>query len=263
MKRRIWFCLLLLFVNYFYLVCFLVLCGNYIFIMVRSSETPLVHMSADLLCLATVSPVITVSLCLKKAILWSLCVYIGMITRKHLSSTPIPPTSLICGKKRCCRTQRIRGKRRGSRRYKSFLQYFIDISCSISSFLARSLWHLFTCPPLLGAVVSNISHFCCPIESGGFIQPLKLHVLFEFKETTQPPCLPFVRSRGAVWMGHCRGRWRRSGRRGTVDKNGTWWLWIKSWGQTTDTPYTETEGLPLRAQCHQRTGRSLHLSNSF
>lgn len=48
-----------------------------------------------------------------------LLVNAGMITRKHLSSTRIPPTSLICGKRRCCRTQRIRGKRRGSRRYKS------------------------------------------------------------------------------------------------------------------------------------------------
>lgn len=46
-------------------------------------------------------------------------VYVGMITRKHLSSTLIPPTSSTCGRRRCFRTQRIRGKRKGSRRYKS------------------------------------------------------------------------------------------------------------------------------------------------
>ena len=44
-------------------------------------------------------------------------VSVGMTTRKHLSSTPTRPTSSTCGRKRCCRTQRIRGKRRGSRRY--------------------------------------------------------------------------------------------------------------------------------------------------
>lgn len=63
-----------------------------------------------------------------------------------------------------------------------------------------------------------------------------------------------LRSRGVVWMGRYRGRWRRSERRGTVGRSGTWWLWTKSWGRTIDTPYTETEGPPLRARCHQRTG---------
>lgn len=59
-------------------------------------------------------------------------------------------------------------------------------------------------------------------------------------------------------MGRYRERWRRSGRRGTVDRSGIWWLWIKSWGRTIDTPYTETEVLLLRARCHQRTGGRTH-----
>lgn len=70
------------------------------------------------------------------------------------------------------------------------------------------------------------------------------------------------RSRGAVWMGRYRGRWRRSERQGTVGRSGTWWLWIKSWDRTIDTPYTETEGLPPRAQCHRRIGRSLRSPDS-
>lgn len=56
-------------------------------------------------------------------------------------------------------------------------------------------------------------------------------------------------------MGHYRGRSRRSAKRGTVGRSGIWWLWIRSCGQTIDTPYTGTEALPLRARCHQRTGR--------
>lgn len=42
----------------------------------------------------------------------SVCV--GMITRKHLSSTPTPPTSLTCGRRRCCRTPRTSWRRNAS-----------------------------------------------------------------------------------------------------------------------------------------------------
>lgn len=67
-------------------------------------------------------------------------------------------------------------------------------------------------------------------------------------------CLCLSRSSVAVWMGRYRGRWRRFVRRGTVDRSGTWWLWTRNWGLTTDIPYTVTEELHPKAPCPQRTG---------
>lgn len=45
------------------------------------------------------------------------CTSAGMMGRRVWSSTPIHLTSLTCGEKRCCRTQRTRERRDGNRRY--------------------------------------------------------------------------------------------------------------------------------------------------
>lgn len=45
------------------------------------------------------------------------CTSAGMMGRRVWSSTPIHLTSLTCGEKRCCRTQKTRGRRDGNRRY--------------------------------------------------------------------------------------------------------------------------------------------------
>lgn len=45
------------------------------------------------------------------------CPSAGTMGRRVWSSTPIHRTSLTCGGRRCCRTQRTRGRRGGNRRY--------------------------------------------------------------------------------------------------------------------------------------------------
>lgn len=152
-----------------------------------------------------------------------------MTKRKRLSSTQTPPTSLTCGKRRCSKTLKTRGRRRGSRRW------------STCCYLLHSTSHL---------------NFWCTVSFA------LLSVLIIFCQSKCLICL-CCRSRGAVWTERCKGRSKRFAKRGIVGRSGTWWLWIRSWGRTTGTPFTETEGRPLRAQCHLRTGTWAHTLSWF
>lgn len=65
--------------------------------------------------------------CALCTMIYSHSVYIGMITRRPSSSIQIRRTSLTCGRRRCCRTRRIRGKRSASRRSKTNRQFVIPL----------------------------------------------------------------------------------------------------------------------------------------
>lgn len=84
-----------------------------------------------------------------------LCVS-GMMEKRVWSSIPILRISLICGRKKCCRTPRTKGKKRGSRRYICWLYmalcFFLekgkvaDIACRYATLIAIQTWqsHLYS-----------------------------------------------------------------------------------------------------------------------
>lgn len=145
----------------------------------------------------------------------SVCV--GMITRKHLSSTPTPPTSLTCGRRKCCRTQRIRGKRRGSRRYNSLYKYLSKIMTSfnvqLQIILVRfrdsvclQVGHLFRIIRINNQNYYQVIFYHSYIilllvykktHSKGHKQPLKWHQEVDFDKTKWPKCSLYLSVLGA------------------------------------------------------------------
>lgn len=73
-----------------------------------------------------------------KSIMFFIYVAIEMMIKKDWSSTPTPPTSLTCGRRRCCRTQKTRGKRRDDRR----LNTLFFLSLEFLSHLGSVQWNI-------------------------------------------------------------------------------------------------------------------------
>lgn len=71
------------------------------------------------------------------------------MVKKVWNFIPILHISLICGKKKCCKIQRIRGRKRGSRRYYKRFQklklVFVDLCfCCIHGTLLTLYWDSFS-----------------------------------------------------------------------------------------------------------------------
>lgn len=72
--------------------------------------------------------------CLTNVLCWVHC-FPGTMVRRGWSFIPTLRISLICGKKRCCKIQRIRGRKRESRRYYERFKHsklFFMYSCVVT-----------------------------------------------------------------------------------------------------------------------------------